>query len=58
MDVPLDVLGVSAEVGCMINFVLKELDNAVSRIGLHTKYEVFGGRHTIPVTLLPMKFAG
>ena len=36
-DVPLDVFGVSAEVGCVVDFVLEELYNAVSGIRLHRK---------------------
>ena len=32
---PLDVFRVSAEVGCVVYFVLEELYNAVSEIRLH-----------------------
>lgn len=31
-DVPLDVFRVSAEVGCVVDFVLEELYNAVSKM--------------------------
>lgn len=37
VDVPLDVFGVSAEIGCVVDFVLEELYNAVRRISLHRK---------------------
>lgn len=58
MDVPLDVFGISAEVGCVVDFILEELYNAVSEVGYCRKSkELFSG-HTIPVTLLPIKFAG
>ena len=58
VDVPLDVFGVGAEVGCVVDFVLEELYNAVSEIRLYGKLKKLGGGHTIPVTLFPMKFAG
>ena len=39
MDVPLDVFGVSAEIGCVVDFVLEELYNTVSGFGLRRKGE-------------------
>ena len=33
-DVPLNVFRVSTEVGCVVDFVLEELYDAVSEIGL------------------------
>ena len=58
LDVPLNVFGVGAEVGCVVDFVLEELYDAVSEIGLQTNRKGLGGGRTIPVTLFPMKFAG
>ena len=55
---PLDAFGVSAEVGCVVDFVFEELYNAVSGIGVYRKGQKLVIGLTIPVTLLPMKFAG
>ena len=37
VDVPLDVFGIGAEVGCVVNFVLEELHNAISEIKITHK---------------------
>ncbi len=52
--VPLDVFGVGAEVGCVVNFVVEKLSQ-ISKLELIAKD---GQLLTIPVTLFPITLAG